>query len=188
MNTEYQTIIFKGLFTRLFQQGTERKMYFATGITHFLKSYLKISLSLALTLFAFSVQAAPKVFTAQVIETVSLERLYEVRDISFLILKTESDNTFLEGGIIKGDVGLDAVTGRIMVEINELSKAGMSMKAVGYVEDKDKEKGIDACTLWQTRMFEESKLCYAAEVQQGREFKVIVSVETENVLPPVAGQ
>lgn len=156
---------------------------------YFIKS---ISASLLITalfiLTATTTHAAPKVFTAQVNETVILERLYEIRDIEFTIIKAETDDSFLVGGMIKGAVGLDAVTGRVIVEINEITKAGMAMKAVGYVEDKDQQKGIDACTLWQTRMFEDAKLCYAAEVQQGREFKIVLSVETDNVLPPVAGQ
>lgn len=145
-------------------------------------------LMLALFMLNSVTHAAPKVFTAQVNESVILERLYEIRDIHFTITKAETDDSFLVGGTITGAAGLDAVTGRVIVEINELSKAGMAMKAVGYVEDADKEKGINACTLWQTRMFEDAKLCYAAEVPQGKEYKIVLSVETENVLPPVAGQ
>lgn len=164
-------------------------MYSATTANHqYLKFWINSGLAIAVILCAFSIQAAPKVFRAQVNETVILERLYEVRDISFTILKAESNDTFLEDGIIEGVVGLDAVSGRMIVEINSLSKAGMAMKAVGYVEDADNQKGIDACTLWQTRMFEESKLCYAAQVDQGKEFKIVLSIEGENVLPPVAGQ
>lgn len=133
-------------------------------------------------------QAAPKVFKAVVLEDVSIERVYEVRDIDFTITKAETNDTFLEDGVISGIVGLDAVTGRLIIEINQLSKAGMSMQAVGYVEDDDKQKGVAGCTLWQTRMFEESKLCYAAEIKKGKELKVILSVDDENVLPPVAEQ
>ncbi len=133
-------------------------------------------------------QSAPKVFQAEVDEDVRIERVYEVLDISFTILETSEADSFLQGGKIKGATGLDAVTGRMIVEINELSKAGMAMEAVGYIEGEDKQKGIDACTLWQTRMFEESKLCYAAEVLKGTQFKIIISVDDESVLPPVAGQ
>ena len=133
-------------------------------------------------------QAAPKVFTAVVNENVNIERVYEVRDINLTISEAETTDSFLEDGVISGVIGLDAVTGRLIVEINQLSKAGMSMQAVGYVESEDKEKGIAGCTLWQTRMFEESKLCYAAEVLKGKELKVILSIDGENVLPPVAEQ
>jgi len=172
-------------------QSTDGKknMYSSsTGNFQYLKFSIYSSLFIAFILSAFSIQAAPKVFTAQVNETVILERLYEVRDISLTILKAETDDSFLEQGIIKGEVGLDAVSGRMIVEVNSLTKAGMAMKVVGYVEDEDKEKGINACTLWQTRMFEESKLCYAAEVKQGKQFKVVITVEDGNVLPSVAGQ
>ena len=132
--------------------------------------------------------AAPKIFKVVVNESVQIERLYEVRDISFTILKAITNDTFLENGIVKGQVGLDPISGRMIVEITELSKAGMSMEAVGYIENTDNEKGIAACTLWQTRMFEDSKLCYEAEVLQGQEFKIVLSIDEQAGLPSVAGQ
>ena len=132
--------------------------------------------------------AAPKVFNAVVDEDVILERVYEVRDISFTILSAESDDAFFESGVIRGVAGLDAVSGRMIIEISELSKSGMAMEAVGYVEDQDAAQGIPACTLWQTRMFEESKLCYAAEVKKGREFKIVISVDDDGAMPVASGQ
>jgi hypothetical protein len=132
--------------------------------------------------------AAPKVFTAVVDEDVVLERLYEVREISFTILEAESEDDFLESGTIQGEAGLDAITGRMIVEVNQLSMSGMSMTAAGYVEAPDDEKGIPACTLWQTRMFEEDKLCYAGKVPKGSEFKIILSIDDDGTMPVAGGQ
>ena len=143
-----------------------------------------------LSLNASQVFAENKVFTAVVEETVTIERVYEVHEISFNILTAEEKDSFLVGGSIRGEAGLDAITGRVIVNIDELNKAGMSMQAVGYVESEDKQKGIPACTLWQTRMFEESKLCYAAEVAAGQSYKIVLSVEDNNFgeVPVASGQ
>ncbi len=132
--------------------------------------------------------AEPKVFTAVLEETVEIERVYEVHDVRFKIVTTGAADTFLVNGIINGEAGLDAVTGRMMVNIKSLDKAGMSMKAVGYVESSDKEKGIPACTLWQTRMFEESKLCYTAKVDAGGTFKIVLSISDKAQIPVASGQ
>lgn len=132
--------------------------------------------------------AGVKVFGVVVDEDVVIERLYEIREIHFTITKTSSEDSFLESGTIKGEVGLDAITGRMIVEIMQLSKSGMAMTAAGYVEASDNEKGIPACTLWQTRMFEEEKLCYAGKISKGTEVKVILSIDGDPSVPVAAGQ
>lgn len=119
--------------------------------------------------------AAAKVFTAVVNEDVELERLYEVRDISFTITSADSGDTMFVDGTIKGQVGLDAISGRMIVELSQLSKTGLAMTVAGYVEANDNQKGIPACTSWQTRMFEEEKLCYAGKISKGTQVKVILS-------------
>lgn len=133
-------------------------------------------------------QAAPKVFKVIVDEDVSIERVYEERDISFTITEAKSEDDFFTSGSVKGIAGLDPISGRMIVEINALSKSGMAMQAVGYVEDIDKEKGIDACIEWQSRMFEETELCYAAKVEQGRQMTVILDAEDNAKIPVAAGE
>jgi hypothetical protein len=148
----------------------------------------RLTVLFALILCAGIGQAAPKVFKAVLNEDVSIERVYEVRDIKFTITEALSNDQFLKDGMISGVVGLDAVSGRLIIEVNNLHKSGMAMQAVGYVESDDKEKGIPGCTLWQTRMFEDTKLCYAAKAVKGQEVKIVLSVEDEAILPSVAGQ
>lgn len=143
---------------------------------------------IALCFIAPLTQATPKVFTVTVDEDVSLERVYEERDISFTILDTKSGDDFFTNGSVKGIAGLDPISGRMIVEINALSKSGMAMRAVGFVEDMDQEEGIDACTEWQSRMFEETKLCYAAKVEQGRQMTVILDPEDNAKMPVASGQ
>ncbi len=136
--------------------------------------------------FSASAIAGAKVFGAVVEEDVVIERLYEVGEITFTIMETSSEDSFLEGGTIKGEVGLDAITGRMIVDIQQLYKSGMAMTSAGYVEASDNEKGIPGCTLWQTRMFEEDKLCYAGKISKGTKVKVILSVDGDPSTP-VAG-
>jgi len=132
--------------------------------------------------------AAPKIFTVTVDEEVLIERVYEERDISFTIVNAHTDDSFFVTGSVKGVVGLDPVTGRIMVDIISLNKSGMGMKAVGFVEDKDGRKGIDACTLWQTRMFEEAELCYTAKVEKGKQLTIVLDTDEGASMPVAAGQ
>ena len=138
-------------------------------------------------LFSLPSFAGVKVFGGVVEEDIEIERLYEVREISFTITKTSSEDTFLESGTIKGEVGLDAITGRMIVDIQQIQKSGMAMTAAGYVEASDNQRGIPGCTLWQTRMFEEDKLCYAGKINKGTAVKIILSVDGDPSTP-VAGQ
>lgn len=153
------------------------------------KAYLRsLCAFIALCFISSLTQAAPKVFTVTVDEDVSIERVYEERDISFTILEAKSGDDFFTSGSVKGIAGLDPISGRMIVEINALSKSGMAMQAVGFVEDLDKEKGIDACTEWQSRMFEETELCYAAKVEQGRQMTVILDPADNARMPVASGQ
>ena len=141
---------------------------------------------LASMLLGLPVQAdAPKVFTARFDSDTILERLYEAKEVSLTITETGEDNKFLEKATVRGFASIDAVSGRLFVELNELVQAGMPMEVVGYVLGSDNEQGIDACSQWQTRMFEDSKLCYAAEVFEDREVQIVVSIDGYNKSPVV---
>lgn len=131
----------------------------------------------SLLTFTHSAYAEPKVFQAIIMNDVLLERQYESKTIELTVNKTSEDDQFLNESVISGEAGFDAITGRMIIELDQLTKSGMPMKIVGFVVDKDQEKGVDACTLWQTRMFENAKLCYAAEIRQGYEVKVILSMD-----------
>ena len=142
---------------------------------------------LALT-FTHSAYAEPKVFQAIIMNDVLLERQYESRTIELRVNKTSADDHFLNESVIRGEAGFDAITGRMIIELDQLTKSGMPMKIMGFVVDKDQERGVDACTLWQTRMFENTKLCYAAEVRQGIEVKVVVSIDDLHNSTPATNQ
>lgn len=128
--------------------------------------------------------AESKTFQATIDNDVLLERLYESKEIQLTVTQTSDGDQFLNNSVLTGEAGFDAVTGRIIIELDQLSKSGIPMKVVGFVVDKDQEKGIDACIEWQTRMFENTKLCYAAEVRQGHQVRVVLSIDDLNNAAP----
>lgn len=147
-------------------------------ISYLSQALLSLSIVIGIGL-SVSVQAAStnKVFTARFDNDTVLERLYEAKEVSLTITESGENDKFLEKATVRGLASIDAVNGRLIVELNELVQAGMPMEVVGYVVGPDKEQGVDACSQWQTRMFEDSKLCYAAEVLEDREVQIVVSID-----------
>jgi len=135
---------------------------------------------LALLALTHAAYADPKVFHAVFKNDVLLERVYESKAVELLVTRTSAEDHYLNDSVLSGEAGFDAITGRMIIELNQLTKSGMPMKIVGFVLDKDQEKGLAACTEWQTRMFENSKLCYSAEIRQGQEVKAVVSIDDFN--------
>ena len=99
-----------------------------------------------------------------------IERVYE--EIPFTV--TIQANGILNGATISGIAGLDPISGRIMFDVTSLEAVGMHEQIVGYIKGQDGQRGLDACTLWQSRMFDQ-KLCYEATANAGS--KVIVVYE-----------
>ena len=159
------------------------------GIKQNYRMYFSFALSILLgaivLLGAGSVFAGPKVFTARFNEDAIIERLYEAKEVSLTIIRSHDGDKFLEKAIVSGIASIDSVSGRVFVELEEVVQAGMPMEVVGYVVGADKEQGIAACSQWQTRMFEDAKLCYAAEVLEDREVELVVSIDAYSGSPVV---
>ena len=67
-----------------------------------------------------SLVAEPKVFSARFNEDSVIERLYEAKDVSLTITRSHAGDKFLEKATVHGVASIDAVSGRVIVELEEL--------------------------------------------------------------------
>lgn len=96
---------------------------------------------------------------------IQIARVYESVPFTVTINKSMTDSQLLIGGVMSGNAELDPFTGRIHLFISSIHAVGQHQDISGWVIHSDGKRGIPACTHWQTRMFEDEKLCYEAELR-----------------------